>query len=418
MATLKFYLKNPKNATSTIFFRLNYGAFEFVDGKKRYLPFQYQIDETIEPKFWNVKECKARETSKFAQFPEFNSRLNNIRDTAFSILRKMQNDGSSITNDTLRIEFDSVFKQHKNQTESNEMQLMAFIAFYIETSNRAEGTKKGYNLLLANLLEYERLYKTKLTFEQIDLDFHNKFVHLLQSKDYAPNTVGGRIKMLKVFMNEAYQRNLHNNLDFSKKAFSKPSEITKNIYLDESELMKLHKLDLSTSSRYAHVRDWFLIGAYTGLRFSDLQHLSSDNIVGDNIEIKTVKTDTLVVIPLHHIVKEILTKYKQGLPKIISNQKFNDYIKDVVKMAEITEDILIEEIKGSTKTRRTEKKYNLVSAHTARRSFATNAFLAGVPTIQIMKMTGHSTEKSFLLYIKISEKENAQKLQSHPFFNK
>lgn len=419
MASIRFYLKEPRKKQSSIFFRLNYGAFKIVNGKKQYLPLQYQIDETIDPDFWNSKKGEAKQISKFTQYPEFNSRLNSIRDKVLTTLRRMQNDGLTINNETLRKELDLVLKKHKNQTKVDiEFELMSFIPYFISIVARKEGTKKAYNLLLNNLIDYENRYKTKITFASINLDFHNKFVHFLQSKGYTPNTVGGRIKMLKVFMNEAYERGLHNNTDYKKKAFSKPSEETKSIYLNETELKKMADLDLSDDVKLDNVRDWFLIGAYTGLRISDFKRLSKENISNNMIEIKSIKTQKKVVIPLHDTVRRILNKHNYQMPKMISDQKFNDYIKLVAKQAEVNDDILITETKGITKEDRIEKKYNLVSAHTARRSFATNAFIAGVPAIQIMKLTGHSTEKVFMRYIKISEEENAKKLENHPFFYK
>lgn len=419
MATVNFYLNKPKAVSSSIFFRLNYGTYEIVNGKKKYLPLQYHLDETINPAYWKKEKGEVRRLKEFPQYPEFNARLNNVRDTVLTLVRKMQNDGKTLTNDALRKELDLIFKKHKNQTDAiSEKELMSFIPNFIKTSTRAANTKRNYNQALRDLQEYEKAKKTKLIFDRIDIDFYNDFIIFLQSKNYSPNTVGTQIKVLKTFMNEAYERNLHKNTDYKKKAFTKPSEETKNIYLNEKELAEIYQLDLSANKKLDHVRDWFLIGAYTGLRFSDLERLSKNNINGNVIEIKAKKTSQNVVIPLHSVVKSILEKYDYLLPKVISNQKFNEYIKEVAKRAKIEEDVFTEETKGTLKIRKTEKKYNLVSAHTARRSFATNAFIAGVPTIQIMKMTGHKTERVFLNYIKISEHENAMKLQLHPFFNK
>ena len=93
------------------------------------------------------------------------------------------------------------------------------------------------------------------------------------------------------------------------------------------------------------------------------------------------------------------------------------YLKEVAELANINEPILVEQTKGNLKTKQTVSKHTLISAHTARRSFATNAFIAGVPPIQIMKLTGHKTEASFMKYIKISNEENAKQLQMHSFFN-
>jgi len=419
MASVKFYLNKPKAISSSIFFRLNYGAYEIIKGKKRYLPLQYHLDETINPAFWNSNKGEVKQISKFPQYPEFNARLNNIRDTVLTILRKFKNDDINLSSDLLRKEFDSIFKKHKDQTVKNSaMELMSFIPHFIETSTKTVGTKRNYKQVLKNLQDYEQQKNTKLTFDKIDIDFYNDFVLFLQSKRFTPNTVGARIKVLKTFMNEAYERSLHKNTDYKKRAFGRPSEETRSIYLNDKELEDIYKLDLSSNKKLDHVRDWFLIGAYTGLRYSDLERLSKDNINGNFVEIKTKKTSTIVIVPINPMVKSILEKYDYQLPKMISNQKFNDYIKEVAQKAKIEEDIFMEETKGTLKIKKSEKKYNLVSAHTARRSFATNAFLAGVPTIQIMKMTGHKSERVFLNYIKISEHENALKLQLHPFFNK
>ncbi len=116
-------------------------------------------------------------------------------------------------------------------------------------------------------------------------------------------------------------------------------------------------------------------------------------------------------------MKSILEKYDYQLPRIPSNQKFNDYIKKVAELAGINEQITTEITKGGFKVMGTTEKFNLVTSHTARRSFATNAFLNDVPSIAIMKITGHKTESAFMKYIKMSAKDNAKKMQLHPFFN-
>ena len=101
-------------------------------------------------------------------------------------------------------------------------------------------------------------------------------------------------------------------------------------------------------------------------------------------------------------IKEILKKYDGKAPEPISNQKMNDYLKELGKLAEIEDDIIITQTKGRKRQSETFKKWELITTYTARRSFATNAYLQNVPTISIMKITGHRTEKSFLKYIKIS----------------
>lgn len=416
MATLKYYIRPPKNGKSNIFFRLSYGAFDMVNGKKRYRPLEYYISESIDPKFWDKKDGKAIRKG-FAQFSEFNAMLDNIENEVHNIVRRLSNDGIELTHETIRVEVDKLLNKEPVTSTSQKMELMSFIDHFISNCNRTDGTKRTYRQVEKDLREYQDKHNIALTFERIDVDFHASYVKTLKSRSFSPNTIGTRIKILKTFMNEAYERNLHNSMDFKKKMFSKPNEETTSIYLNIKELTEIYKLDLSKNNILDNVRDWFLIGSYTGLRFSDLSKLTKENFTEDTIEITTQKTDTSVSIPLHPIVSEILKKHDYSLPKLLSNQKFNEHIKTIALRAKIKEPILIEQTKGTLKTKQSVSKHTLVTAHTARRSFATNAFIAGIPPIQIMKMTGHKTEKSFLKYIKISNKENAKKLQMHSFFN-
>ena len=422
MASLKFYLrdKTAKEKTS-IFFLLNYGAFELVNGKKKYLPLKYFTNESINPEYWDKDNGKVKGTSKFPQHPEFNARLKDIENTATKILLRLQNEGITLTNDILKTEFDNIWKEGKNQTVEAvlaTMEFNEFIEHYIKTNNNKETTKKSYRRAFKDIQEYQKIKKKHLTFAKIDIDFYNDFITFLKGKKYAPNTIGTRIKNLKSFLSNAQERGLIVNEDYKKKSFMKPKEETDAVYLSETELKKIYALDLSNKPKLDRVRDLFLIGCYTGLRFSDLSTLSADNIGNDNtISIRTIKTDAEVTIPIHPIVRDILKKYEYHLPKMLSNQKFNEYVKDVAKLAELNEPVNIEHTKGNLRVKKALPKYELTTSHTARRSFATNAYLNDVPSISIMKITGHKTESAFMRYIKISQKDNARKLQEHPFFH-
>lgn len=219
-------------------------------------------------------------------------------------------------------------------------------------------------------------------------------------------------------MNEAVERGLTSNLIFRSKRFKTIHENSEGIYLSVEDLSKIAKHDLSNNLRLDRVRDLFLIGCYTGLRFSDLTKLKEENFIqnGTQAKIKTEKTGQIVIIPLNTIVKTLLNKYDGVPPSAISNQKMNAYLKEIGELAEIDEEVLISLTKGGKNQSTSFKKYELITVHTARRSFATNAFLNDVPSISIMKITGHRTENAFMKYIKISQEENANKLTDHPFF--
>jgi len=214
-------------------------------------------------------------------------------------------------------------------------------------------------------------------------------------------------------MGEAVDLGLTNNLQFRSRKFIKPETDTDGVYLTAAEIMALHKLDLSEKKKLLQVRDLFLVGCCTGLRFGDYSNIKPENIVLDEgdcfIKIRTQKTGELVIIPCNPIIIDILRRYENTpgrLPKTMSNQKFNDYVKEVCKEANLTET-------GRLSTDMKKAMYECVSSHTARRSFATNLYLEGFPTYEIMKITGHKTEKSFLKYIKVSKLDAARRLSEH-----
>jgi hypothetical protein len=170
------------------------------------------------------------------------------------------------------------------------------------------------------------------------------------------------------------------------------------------------------------VRDLFVFGAGVGLRFSDFSNIKPDNIVkidGDHfIKVITQKTKELVIIPCNPVVMDIFNKYQHNankLPKTLSNQKFNDYIKDVCKEARTTEIKPVKQMveKGRLSASPGLELWQSVSYHIARRSFATNYYLQGFPTLDLMKITGHKTEKAFLKYNRVSKLDVAKRTNAH-----
>ena len=163
------------------------------------------------------------------------------------------------------------------------------------------------------------------------------------------------------------------------------------------------------------MRDLFIIGCLTGLRYSDYSTIKQEEITKGKdgryyIDKLTQKTGEAVKIPVEKMVKEIFEKYSNDdstqLPRALTNQRFNLYIKEVCQLAGLTE-------KGRLVTHPEQELWECVSTHTARRSFATNLFLEGFPTYFIMKITGHRTERAFMGYIKVGRVEAAERLSEH-----
>lgn len=327
--------------------------------------------------------------------------------------------------------------KNKDQPDSNKPTLYKLIDLFVtgkikyKGRNKSPNTIKTYKTALRHLKEFEHIKKYKVDFETITLDFYYKFVDFLSVrekhkaainqlwnkkeniKSLGINSIAKDIQVLKVFMLEAVDFGYTNNLQFNHKKFTVSREETDAVYLTEKELNKLYKTDVSNNKRLEQARDLFLFGSFVGLRYSDYSNIKEDNIVnidGDRfIKLKTQKTKEQVIIPCNRTVLEIFEKYNynpNNLPKSISNQKLNDYIKEVALLAGLTE-------KGRLVTHPERELYKCISSHTARRSFATNLYLEGYPTIEIMKITGHKTEKAFMKYIRVTKLDAAKRLSAH-----
>jgi integrase len=165
----------------------------------------------------------------------------------------------------------------------------------------------------------------------------------------------------------------------------------------------------------------FIIGCRTGLRVSDY-----NKCIGDNVETtglicidETDKTGDPVYIPMHWQVKEILDKYN-GLPALISDQKLNVFIKDLCKLAEFDQRVK-DTREGKQKPEGSGeycKKYELVTTHTARRSCATNLYLAGFDLYFIQGILGHKKIETTIGYLGATRKALALKMVDNPYFKK
>lgn len=282
-------------------------------------------------------------------------------------------------------------------------------------------TLKNYNLTKNRLLEFERVKKIPLTYESITIDYYEKLLNYLRSKMHvdaagksvrtiSDASIGNTVKDLKTFMEVAADREYTTNMQFKKKAFAKLTEETDGVYNPWPEIMKLYRQDFSDNNRLEEIRDLYVAGCCLSLRFSDFNAIEPENRVLSEgeyyIKMITQKTKELVWIPCHPILLEIFDKYKDrpnSLPRSISNQKFNQYIKEVFKSAGFTE-------KGRLINEPEKELWECISSRTARRSGLTNLYLDGFPVIDIMKISGHKTEKAFLTYIKVSKEDTAKRM--------
>lgn len=246
------------------------------------------------------------------------------------------------------------------------------------------------------------------------------FADFLESLNYSSGTIKRLVARIKFFTKRAKEQGLKIDPSVATRFFIKDKNDDAVVpYLSESEIDRLFKIDLSNNDFLENIRDNAIIGCWTGLRISDFNHnLDLNNIEGDFIRIKTKKTKSWVVIPLHPQVKSVIKKRYGLLPDKISDKAFNKGIKEICKMVGINEQIKGGVMQMDHVTRDKRKvigihpKYELISAHTLRRSFATNLH-GKVPNSVIISCAGWSSEKMMLNYIKKTKKEHAETLKAY-----
>jgi integrase len=440
---LQFSLKNATKEFSLIRVRMSIERTRFT----YYLPTKIKTD------YWDIPSGCAIEDPKrnpaLKKNPTLQTVLRNINTeierTTNALIKVIENFKAlniHPTNEQVKIELDKQLgriekcKEPAKEPKKEPKKFKDFISFvddYLAQCKSGSilndkglkltpGTVRNYGVSKSMLKKYSTDKHVRLTFESINMDFYNDFVKYLHESEhsrgkYKPNAIGKYLKHIKMFIRYAYENGYTANNEFSKKGFRILREDVETIYLNEDELSIIYKLELPPNE--AQVRDSFIISCYTGMRYSDIARLDVSKHVDfekNIITIITQKTKNKVVIPIHPIVRTILAKYNNQAPKVQTNQATNRVLKDICEKAKIDVPITLTETAGGVQQEKTYSKYKLVTSHTARRSFATNAFKRGVPSLRIMQITGHRTESSFMRYIRISKEENAQSLQDHEFF--
>lgn len=304
-----------------------------------------------------------------------------------------------------------------------------FLIFYAEnnspyTNKRlTKGTIKTYRSGLSRLQEYikEKGIK-KFSFNDCNREFYNDYIKFLTAKNYSKNYIGTIIQKLKTILGYAYDEGIHANIEFKKQYFSKLSEEIDHVYLSLEELDKIKSLTLN-NEELDNIRDIFLIACFTGLRISDLLNLlkKTNQVYEEDgykyFSITQQKTSNKVVIPLNAIIVEILKKRDGKLPVYTNQKLLNQHIKSICKRAKIINNHLLRRTVGGNEVEYELPKYKLVSCHTARRSFCTNAYKSGMPIQDVMAISGHKSERVFMNYVKVEKAENARRIAKHAFFN-
>mgnify|MGYP003618164637 FL=1 len=400
MIKTTFVLKEPKSSSETIIYLVMRW-----DG----LQMKISTKQKVNPKFWNKDRLKVKETISEKNHQHINKELVEIEKVAYKMFNSFtdtfkRKPNSEELKNLIEQEY---FQNNPMFKKVDKKTILDYFDDYIETikSTTAHTTVQQYKQAKENFKVFQKDKKRIYNTEMIDLKFRNEYVeYLIETKKYAPTTVYRKMKFLRTVLyfieNLGIKVNpfLHNS-----RFLTKDIEVD-NIALSENEIDELERLNLSDNKRLEQVRDLFLVACYTGQRFSDLNKINQSNIIDDEyIAIRQQKTNEQLTLPLLKVVKTILVKYSYKLPKI-SNVKFNEYIKEVAKLCET----LNKQYNGDNK----KVRWQMISSHTARRTFVTLNYGKGVDLDTLKLGTGHKQTKTLQTYIKMNDKQKADLLRS------
>ena len=297
----------------------------------------------------------------------------------------------------------------KKATDGNDF-YKVFDEFVRDCGRQNDWTHSTYEKFAA-VKNHLSNFREGLNFEFFDEKGLNDYVaYLREIKEMRNSTIGKQLAFLKWFLRWAFKQGLHQNNAYDTYKPKLKSTQKKIIFLTWDELTKLREFEIPANKQaLERVRDVFLFQCFTGLRYSDVFNLRRSDVKGEHIEVTTVKTSDSLIIELNNHSKAILDKYKdvpfendKVLP-VITNQKMNDYLKELAELAGIDEPIRQTYYKGNERIDDVTPKYALLGTHAGRRTFICNALALGIPPQVVMKWTGHSDYKAMKPYIDIAD---------------
>jgi len=419
MATINYLYRSVRDSASLVL-RLLYrhDNQDYVYGVKSGI--------IVSKHYWNKEHKKKnpRDVDLINKQTEINSKLSKLKS---HILKRFNETETELVNKKWLEQEVSYFHHPLKSETSFPNGFLEYFNLFIEEkrSELTNATIKKYNVIANLVSRYEDNTDKKLLIKDIDLNFKRNFEEYCIKNDYAHNTITRAIRAIKTICNHAKLNEVETSLQLDRiKVRYKKS---KSIYLTIEDIEKIKNIDKQKlSETYDNARDWLIISCFTGQRISDFMRFSKDKIRIEKgkhlLEFTQQKTGTVMTIPLNKEVLKILEKRDGHFPKPIASQKYNSYIKSICKEAKINDAVSggkltkIEDEHNDKFPYRKEsgeyKKWQLVTSHIGRRSFATN-YYGKIPTSFLMYMTGHKTEQMFLNYIGKSNKDIALELTKY-----
>ena len=322
----------------------------------------------------------------------------------------------------LKGSFDNQKKDYINRVAQSEPRTGVLFADFIENTitrkskRMSESYARNYNSLLRLLRDFANEFNVNIYTNSVNEEFLDDFITYLEEKGYKLSYIKYQLTLIKGMVRRASTYGYAVNPSFDDVDLG--DEDSFSVYLSMNDITRIYYYEGLTRIQ-SKWRDLFVVGCLTGLRYSDYSTLRKENFNGDYIVKVTKKTGAKVSIPIHDYVREIYEKYDGELPTGLSIQTFNEHLKNICKKIGFNEKVTFSYTKGGKVITETKQKWELISSHSARRSFATNAYLTNrLEPFKIMAITGHTTEKSFFRYIKVTKEDLIKQIANDNFFKK
>ena len=370
---------------------------------------KYRTNYKILPKSWDFEKERLKPSASGAL--EFNVELNNLANCCTrEAMRKKETNQFLSKEDYKQIVQDCIDRDNAVNSEISISHLKTQFLSY-KSNFVKEGTLKEYRTVFKGLEDFEKHKGTKLILREMDGKFLDQFEVFLSTKKNTNDgdkegllndTIHKYISTLKVFLKWCNDNDylVHPDVFKTQKTNFKKKAYNEIIALSESEIQKLMNHDLSDRPSLERVRDLFCLLCYTGQRFEDLINFDPKDIKNNAWDFISVKVKKRVIVPFEGYIapaKDILERIGYSVPKI-SNQKFNEYIKTVGKLAGMDEIIKITRYSGKQKLVIEKRKYDFLSSHVGRRSMVTNLLSRNVPITLVQKLTAHSDIRTLMKY--------------------
>ncbi|QCX00118.1 integrase [Aggregatimonas sangjinii] len=395
-----FNLKEPKKDGETL---ILFSAYFRNEGRK----FVYSTGESVNPKEWDFKHRHPNDlngrSANANRHRGIKRQLDRYSNYFSDLIQSYKLSNREITIAVVKGDFDTQFKRTKAISskffEVYDIFLTEKRNDFTEGANSISTISRyTYNKKL--LVDFEDWKGKKLHFNQFTSAFYNDLVeYCITVKEHSANTLRRNIGLLKTFLYWSVENGYNYKLDFQK--FKAPkAQQTDEVALTLDEVKEVFEFDFSANRKLEKVRDLFVFGCATGMRYSNYSKVAKKDVHNGVIKVRDQKnTDKSLEVPLNEFSTYILKKYDYNLPKL-SNQKFNDYIKEVFGAIGYTQDIK-KTIKIGRELKEQIKPLNeRISSHTARRSFITIMKNKKIPDKVIMSFTGHRSLEVFNKYYK------------------